>query len=458
MKKIGRYNIQGLLGKGGMGKVYKVDLPPIGKIGALKLLDPDPLLTQVMGYEHLHRLFIQEAVTLAAIRHPNVIQIHDFDMVHGRPFYVMDFFANNLGTLMGESYQLERPGRVLSIDKAIDYADQTLSGLCGLHDAGILHRDIKPFNLLLSDRDTVKICDFGLSKLRGETFAGPANLKVGSPYYAAPEQEENPDSADVRSDLYPVGVMLYRMLTGRLPDTVIQHNGCAPPSRLNPDLDEYWDAFMVQAIARRPEQRFPDAAAMRSALTELELHWQGQKEKRCSIAWPRDENQRSEVLSAHRPPRQTPVKCRPSEAARRFHLDPLWRPKHYSVNRFTHPEDSCIADQSSGLAWQQSGSAYPRTWRQAHAYIDRLNEQQFAGHTNWRLPTIDELITLLKPQPHGQDLCIAPVFDATQRWIWSTDRRSFLAAYYVDMELGFVGWQDFSAPFYVRAVRTVHPK
>ena len=280
MRRIGRYIIQGLLGKGGMGKVYKVDLPPIGKIAALKLLDPDPLLTRLLGYEHLHRLFVQEAVTLAAIRHPNIIQIHDFDIAHGRPFYVMDFFANNLGTLMGESYRIERPARILSIDKAIDYADQTLSGLCGLHDAGILHRDIKPFNLLLSDRDTVKICDFGLSKLRGETFAGPANLKVGSPYYAAPEQEKNPDSADVRSDLYPVGVMLYRMLTGRLPDTTVQDKGFAPLSRLNPDLDEYWDAFMVQAIARRPEQRFPDAMAMRSALAELKLHWQGQKEKK----------------------------------------------------------------------------------------------------------------------------------------------------------------------------------
>jgi serine/threonine protein kinase len=456
MTKIGRYIIRGLLGKGGMGKVYKVELPPIGKIAALKLLDPDPLLIRLMGFEHLHRLFVQEAFTMAAIRHPNIIQIHDFDTAQGRPFYVMDFYANNLGTLMGESYRIESPARILSVEKAIDYADQTLSGLGGLHDAGILHRDIKPFNLLLSDRDRVKICDFGLSKLRGETFRGPVHLKVGSPYYAAPEQEENPDSADVRCDLYPVGIMLYRMLTGRLPETEAQRSGYTRPSRLNPDLDVHWDTFMTQAIARQPEQRFPDTASMRSALTELKMHWQRQKEKSCSVVRPDDENNRSEAPSApRRRPRQRPTKCRPSTAARRFHLDALWRPKRYTFNRFAYPDDTQITDQSSGLAWQQSGSAYPRTWQQAHDYIARLNAQQFAGHPDWRLPTIDELTTLLRPQAQGRDLCIAPVFDTTQRWIWSADRRSFLAAYYVDMELGFVGWQDFSASFYVRAVRNV---
>ena len=452
MKKVGRYIIRGQLGKGGMGKVFKVELPPIGKIAALKLLDPDPLLTRLMGYERLHALFVKEAVTMAAIRHPNVIDIHDFDLAQGKPFYVMDYFTNNLGSMIGEAYRIEQNSRTLSADKAIDYVDQTLNGLGGLHDAGILHRDIKPFNLLLTDQDTVKICDFGLSKLRGERFGGPANLNVGSPYYAAPEQEDDPDSVDVRADLYPVGIMFYRMLTGQLPDVEEEQSRYTPPSLLNPDLDRHWDAFIARAIARRPEQRFSNAMDMRTALTELNLHWQRQKEKSC--AYGKDDRLKpaDHASAARRLVRHDPIKIRPADAARKFDLDHLWRPKTYTSNRFEEKHNSTVRDQTTGLVWQQAGSAYPGNWHQARHYVDHLNAERFGGLEKWRLPTVEELITLLKPHPRGLALCIAPLFNATQRWIWSADRRSFLAAYYADVEMGFVGWQDFSAAYYVRAV------
>ena len=191
MKRIGRYLIRGLLGRGGMGKVYKVELPAIGKIAALKLLDPDPVVAKLLGIERLRNLFISEARTMSGVNHPNIVAIHDFDWHAEKPFYVMDFFANNLGAMIGESYRTEVPSRRIVVDKALDYTRQTLDGLACLHDAGIYHRDIKPFNLLVTAWDTIRICDFGLSKLRGEAYAGPANLNVGSPYYAAPEQEKN---------------------------------------------------------------------------------------------------------------------------------------------------------------------------------------------------------------------------------------------------------------------------
>jgi serine/threonine protein kinase len=457
MKKIGKYIVRGLLGKGGMSRVYKVELPPIDKIAALKLLDPDELLGQLMGYDKLRAAFIREAVTMAGLRHPNIIAIHDFDESEGQPYYVMDFFANNLGTVMGESYQIEDRSRIIHPEKALDYLDQTLSGLCCLHDAGILHRDIKPFNLLITDRDTVKICDFGLSRLRGETFSGPSNLNVGSPYYAAPEQEADPDDVDVRADLYPLGIMFYRMLTGRLPDIEGHMSAYTPPSGSNPDLDPSWDDFTAQAIARHRDQRFTSAKVMRTALNELKAHWYRQKEKSCATG-PTAVNQThatGQPVGSNL--RRNPIKWDPHTAAIQLNLDSLWRPKNYMNNRFELHDHTTITDHSTGLTWQQSGSQYPRTWRQAHDYISRLNAEQFGGQQNWRLPTADELVTLLKPSPQGRSLCIAPMFDATQRWIWSADRRSFLSAYYVDVELGFVGWQDFSAPFYVRAVRVLNP-
>jgi serine/threonine protein kinase len=452
MKRVGRYFVRGLLGRGGMGKVFRVELPPIGKIGALKLLAPDPLLNQLMGYERIRDLFIKEAVTVAGLRHPNIIAIHDFDEDQGRPFYVMDFYANNLGSLMGETYRLETPSRILSVDKALDYLDQTLDGLCCLHDAGILHRDIKPFNLLITDQDAVKICDFGLSVLRGETFNGPANLNVGSPYYAAPEQEADPDSIDARADLYPLGIMFYRMLTGHLPDLEGELSAYVPPSRRNPDLDPQWDQFAARATARRPDQRFSSANEMRSALARLRNHWRRQREKSC--AWIQNSSASSEVSSGrvHLEPRSQPVKCNPEKAAMEMDVDVLWRPRTYRINRFREPVTGTITDDLTGLTWQQSGSKYPQTWHRAHHYVARLNALEFGGFQNWRLPTADELITLLKPPSQGRDMCIEPLFDTTQRWIWSADRRSFIAAYFVDIELGFMGWQDFSAPFYVRAV------
>jgi serine/threonine-protein kinase len=457
MRSVGRYIIRGLLGRGAMGKVFRVDLPPIGKIGALKLLAPDPLLSRLMGYERIRETFLKEAVTVAGLRHTNIISIHDFDEDQGRPFYVMNFHAHNLGALMGETYRMEMPSRVLSADKALDYLDQTLAGLCCLHDAGILHRDIKPFNLLITDQDTVKICDFGLSALRGEKYSGPANLNVGSPYYAAPEQEADPGSIDARADLYPLGIMFYRMLTGHLPDFDNELSAYLPPSRQNPDLDTHWDQFTARSLARRPEQRFASADAMRSELDQLRDHWHRQKEKSCAwvhdVSAPWDE----ETPSDHQKPRSRPIKWSPDRAAVEMDLDSLWRPRTYRVNRFRHQGPDTITDRLAGLTWQQSGSKYPQTWHQAHHYIARLNAQRFGGCQNWRLPTMDELITLLKPPSQGRDMCIEPLFDATQRWIWSADRRSFIAAYFADIELGFVGWQDFSAPFYVRAVCSMKP-
>ena len=452
MKQIGRYIVRGLLGRGAMGKVFRVELPPIGKVGALKLLAPDPLLNRLMGYDRIRATFINEAVTVAGLRHPNIISIHDFDEDRGHPFYVMDFHANNLGALMGETYRIEKPSRVLSADKALDYLDQTLGGLACLHDAGILHRDIKPFNLLVTDQDAIKICDFGLSALRGEKYSGPANLNVGSPYYAAPEQEADPDRIDARADLYPLGIMFYRMLTGHLPDLEGELSAYLPPSRRNPDLDLHWDQFTYRALARHPEQRFSSAGAMRSALAKLRDHWRSQKEKSCAWEQSGSDASEEETLSDRPTPRSRPIKWNPEKAAAEMDLDNLWRPRTYRGYRLRCQEKDTITDGLSGLTWQQSGGKYPMNWRQAQHYVARLNARRFAGRRNWRLPTLDELITLLKPPSQGRDWCIEPLFDTTQRWIWSIDRRSFIAAYFVDMELGFVGWQDFSASFYVRAV------
>jgi eukaryotic-like serine/threonine-protein kinase len=457
MKHIGRYIICGLLGRGGMARVYKVRLPVIDKIAALKWFDPDPLLIKLLGRRKLHDLFVAEAKILAGLNHPNIVCIHDFGQAQDRPFYLMEYHADNVGTMIGESYRTEQPSRRLSTDKTLDYIRQTLRGLECMHAAGIIHRDIKPFNLLVAAGDTIKICDFGLSKLRGEPFAGPSNLNVGSPYYAAPEQEKDPDRAGPPADLFPLGVMMYRMLTGCLPDHPPEHPDYRPPSRLNPDLDPVWDDFIARASAGSPHRRYADAYAMRRDLDALQRHWQAHKEKTCRLV-PQPETPSRQVPPAVLPLRTAPIKAAPKEAQGRFGLDDLWRPSVYIANHFETPLPDIVADRATHLIWQRSGSRYPLTWHQANAYVERLNAQNSGGRDSWRLPTIHELLSLLRPTPQVQDLCIAPLFDPVQRRLWSVDRRSFTAAFYVDIESGFVAWQDFSAPYHVRAVSSSLPK
>jgi serine/threonine-protein kinase len=103
MKRIGKYIVRGLLGRGGMSKVYKVEIPQVGKIVALKHLDPHPVITRLLGEDKIRELFLSEAVKLARLNHPNIVAIRDFDEADGRPFYLMDYFFSNLGLLIGET-------------------------------------------------------------------------------------------------------------------------------------------------------------------------------------------------------------------------------------------------------------------------------------------------------------------------------------------------------------------
>ncbi len=443
MKRIGKYLIRGLLGRGGMGRVYQVEIPPIGKIAALKLLDPHPVLTRLMGPRRIRELFVNEAMTMAALQHPHIVAIRDFDEAGGRPFYIMDFFFSNLGLLIGETRRTEAPSRTIRLDRAIDFTRQTLSGLACLHHFGIVHRDIKPFNLLLDAHGKVTICDFGLSRLHGEPAPTPAQLKVGSPWYAAPEQEADPDAADRRSDLYAVGVTLFRMLTGGFP---APSGVCA--RSLNPDLDADWDAFFRRALARDPQERFESAPAMDAGLATLARAWQARRERICRLAPP----PRPAPAAALRPLRRTPLRIDPARARAEFGADRLWRPALFVENDIQPAGPGSLHDRATGLTWQQAGSPYPLRWAEAEAYVQALDRRGSGGRNGWRLPTVPELMSLLSPTPHGEDFCVASRFDPLQNTLWSADRRSFTAAWFVDVAMGFAGWQDVNARFYVRAV------
>jgi serine/threonine-protein kinase len=104
------------------------------------------------------------------------------------------------------------------------------------------------------------------------------------------------------------------------------------------------------------------------------------------------------------------------------------------------------------LLWEQSGSEYPLTWPEAGVYVQGLNRDRFAGQVNWRFPTVDELCSLITESPGVHAYCLAPPFDRGQKYLWSADRRSFNAAWFVSIDLGFVFWQDLTCHYYIRAV------
>ncbi|MGL1863596.1 MAG: DUF1566 domain-containing protein [Pseudodesulfovibrio sp.] len=451
--KIGRYDIKGLLGRGGMGAVYKAAMPVTGRIVALKVLKPAEIMEDLVGMETLTDMFLKEAATMASISHANIASILDVNDGSGadKAHFTMEYFCGNLGVLMGETYEVEKPSRRLGVVASLHIAREMLAGLDRLHYEGIIHRDVKPFNVMLAEDEggtgRVKLIDFGLSKLRGERTQGPKGMVIGSPYYTAPEQEADPEAADVRSDIFSVGVTLYRMLTGMLP---AENPGKRRPvCDVHSDLDCTWDELFNQALALAPNDRFPDAIAMIDALDELETAWNAQKDAVCTAP-----NLLLEPIQheADWEPRNVAVKKSSKEAREAFGLDELWRPNEYAQGDFSDNGDGTVRDQTTGLIWEKHGSRYPLTWERGQAHVDRLNKNQYGDRTDWRLPTIDELTTLITGATEPGDFCQQSVFDPLKARLWSCDTKAFTAAWYVDAELGFVWWQDRTCRFFARAV------
>jgi len=156
------------------------------------------------------------------------------------------------------------------------------------------------------------------------------------------------------------------------------------------------------------------------------------------------------------PPRSKPLRTGPSDARALFDLDALWQPPFYRDAGF-QPDAAgvTVRDESAGLQWQYGGSDFPLDWPSALAYIDDLNAMAWMEQQNWRLPTVAELLTLLRRPPSGTDYCLVKDFAPHQKRLWSCDRRTFTSAWYVSLELGFVAWQDRTFANHVKAVRSI---
>lgn len=272
----GRYELQAVLGEGGIGRVYRALHLKLARPVAIKVL-----LDEHQDQHDVQMRFEREAKTLSALSHPHIVTITDFG-VDGVPYLVMELAHGR------EVEALLQEGGIAP-DRALRIFGQLLGCLGYAHEQGIVHRDLKPANMLLrqlSDgTDHLEVLDFGLAKFVAGAHAA-SNTKVtrigtivGTPAYMAPEQVDGSD-CDGRADLYSAGVVLFELLCGRLPfvcneasEMIRAHLATPPPTVsavLNRPVSERAEAFFARALAKSPADRFPDARAMRAALNELD--------------------------------------------------------------------------------------------------------------------------------------------------------------------------------------------
>jgi len=261
-ERIGRYQIEAVLGRGGMGVVYKAHDPQIDRPVALKLVRAD-LLDSEERANYVERLR-REAQAAGRCTHPNIVALYDYSMHEGNPFLVMEYVRG-----MSVAQALARGTRFRQ-DEAVFIVGQLLEGLGCAHGLGVVHRDVKPANILLVEDGRVKVTDFGLSRIGGSTLTQSGTL-MGTPSYMSPEQCRG-DEADYRSDLFSAGVVLHELLAGERPfpgrdvAVLIKQILYDEPPDLKGVVPDHLAASVRRALAKRPEHRFPSAAAMAAAL------------------------------------------------------------------------------------------------------------------------------------------------------------------------------------------------
>src|SRR6201997_1848607 len=256
----GRYRIIALLGKGGMGEVYRADDLTLGQAVALKFL-PDTAASD----QALLERFRNEVRIARRISHPNVCRVYDVGEVDGQTYFTMEYVdGEDLASL------LRRIGR-LPEDKALDIARQLCAGLAAAHTKGVLHRDLKPANIMLDGRGQVVITDFGLASLSDDIRG--IEVRSGTPAYMAPEQIEGRE-VTMLSDIYALGLVLYEIFTGRRafaekPVGVLSAGTNRTPTRPSSvvrDIDPIVEKVILRCLEESPVSRPPTALAVSAAL------------------------------------------------------------------------------------------------------------------------------------------------------------------------------------------------
>ena len=262
-----RYEILEIIGTGGMARVYKARCHRLNRLVAIKILRED--LAQDAEFR---RRFHDESQAVAMLSHPNIVAVYDVSRSSDLEYIVMELIDG----ITLKQY-MQKKGNKLNWREALHFITQIVKALGHAHSRGIIHRDIKPHNIMVLRDGSVKVADFGIARVASGGHSTLTQEALGSVHYISPEQARG-SHIDARSDLYSAGVVLYEMITGRLPfegDTpvsvAIQHINSIPlsPRELDPTIPEALEAITMKAMAPNPDNRYPSADAMLADLEEF---------------------------------------------------------------------------------------------------------------------------------------------------------------------------------------------
>ncbi len=432
------YVFKGYLGKGAYGRVYLVE-NHLGIPSALKVLhshtSQKDLENERRGVEAVMR-----------IRSNRIVAIQDFgETTSGETGILMEYVKDSLGSVL-------KSGKALPEKDACRYFIEILKGLQVLEENGIVHRDIKPANLFILE-DIVKIGDFGFTRFTsGESSFMTAGL--GSIEYSAPESFD--DQFGFSVDLWSAAVVFYQMLTGKLAFTGESKRSIFKQIVTGKaDLSlapERYQGFFNRCFKKIPKERFADVEGVLDAFRKISgiaataAPEFGADFKNLENALPEPKyHLRSEAMQVSEDDFKSTLK-----------VDTDGAPLDYIQNSCQDNDDGTVTDSATGLMWQQSGADQLLQFSGARKYIDNLNQVMFAGYEDWRLPTIDEMASLLEPEKQAEDLYRNRAFGTEQKWCWSGDSRSPRSMWIVAFDYGRIGWNYSSSRNNVKAVRSCY--
>lgn len=272
-QQVGDYRIVKQLGQGGMATVYKAYHANLDRYVAIKVLHPS-----FREDETFFERFRREARIVAQLEHPHIVPVYDFSQVNEQPYLVMKFIE-------GETLKYHAKREALSLEQTLKYMTAIAQALTYAHNKGILHRDVKPSNVMIDKEDTPYLADFGLARMatRGESTMSQ-DVLIGTPNYISPEQAQGAQDLGPGTDIYSLGIMLYEVVVGRVPfsaDTpyaVIHDHIYKPlpiPSQVNPTVPPAVETVLLKSLAKEPKDRYQSAVGMidafRVAVQEADL-------------------------------------------------------------------------------------------------------------------------------------------------------------------------------------------
>ncbi len=266
---IGKYRIVAQLGRGGMAQVYKAYQPGLDRYVALKVLR-----SHLADDRDFIGRFEREAAAVARLRHPNIVQVYDFDVEGDQYYMVMEYVEGP--TLKAELKERSIHGQFFTLPETARIFDALVSAIDYAHSRGMVHRDLKPANIMFTNDGQAVLTDFGIARMMGDTDITVTGQIMGTPAYMSPEQGQG-ERGDERSDIYSLGVILYEMVTGRVPfeaDTpfaiIMKHIGdpLPPPSAINPLVMEAVEQVICRALRKDPDDRYQTASEMAQALRQ----------------------------------------------------------------------------------------------------------------------------------------------------------------------------------------------